>query len=117
MAALAESESIVRDHQSLGSLIAKRLSIGSFDGTVVLREEPDLIDLINEIQDRSESVTKHASEMRDQLQGLVEILERGTRKKKSLNQRIFGWLGKIFKVVSALLQQALSCSTLLLRPY
>ena len=111
MSALAESENIVRAHQSLGILMAKRLSSGSYDGAIILRASPELIDLIDEIQDRSESVSKYAGQMRDQLRGLVEILERGTRKKKkSLNQRIFGWLRKIFKVVAGVLSALAAAS-------
>lgn len=111
LSALVESENIVKTHQSLGALMSSRLSNESYNGTVILRASPELIGLIDEIQDRSEAVSNHAGEMRDQLRGLVEALQRGTRKRKrSLGKRIFGWLKKIFKVVAGVLSAIAAAS-------
>lgn len=95
----------MRAHASLGIIMSKRLSDGrSADGQVTLRASPEVISLIQEIQNRSGIVSEYAGRMKDQLRGLVEVLERSEpKKKKSLGQRMFGWLKKILHVVSGVL--------------
>ncbi|KIP11877.1 hypothetical protein PHLGIDRAFT_33161 [Phlebiopsis gigantea 11061_1 CR5-6] len=105
LAALNESENILRAHASLGTIMAKRLSEGkAANGKVTLRASPEVISLIQEIQNRSGNVSNHAGRMKDQLCGLVGILERSEqKKKKKLRQSFFGWLKKILHVVSGVL--------------
>lgn len=112
LAALNESENIMRAHASLGIIMSKRLSDGkSADGKVALRASPEVISLIQEIQNRSGNVSNHAGRMKDQLRGLVEILERSEpKKKKTLGQSFFGWLKKIFHVVSGVLSALAAAS-------
>ena len=92
--------------------MSRRLaSSNSVSGRVILHSSPEIVALIEEIQRRSETVSEYASRMKDLLRGLVETLERGEpKKKKSLGQRLFGWLKKIFHVVAGVLSALAAAS-------
>lgn len=113
LAALNETEAIVRAHKSLGVLMSRRLS-GS--GDITLKVSPELTRLIEEIQRRSSTVSSHAGRMRDQVQTLVETLERPQRTKKSFFQRLLGWLKKIFHAVASALSAFALASLFVFQP-
>lgn len=96
----------MRAHRTLGVLMQRRLAEENLasDG-VTLQASTEILQLLRDIQGRSQIVNSCAGEMKAELGDLVNVIETGepVKKKKSFMQRLFGWVKKILLVVAAAL--------------
>lgn len=101
--ALLASDNIVKALQSFSSLMVRRLREAKGNDGVV-KSVPQIEQTATGIQTYSEELSRHVERMCEKLGALVCTLEElKVREKKSLRERIWGWLEIIFSVLSSLL--------------
>ena len=72
-------------------------------GSIVLTGNVEIVGLIEEIQTRSTNVSTLASNICDEVRGLVETLEHVRLAKASFLEWLFGWLRKMFDAMADVL--------------
>ena len=109
--ALLASDNIVKALQSFSRLMVRRLQNVEGNGGVV-GSVPQIEQTATGIQAYSEDLSRHVERMCEKLQGLVSTLEElKVPEKKSLRERIWGWISVIFAVLGSLLTIAGAVAT------
>lgn len=79
----------------------------------------EMMSLVNDISAAADSLSKHVTKMRDNLNSFVSVLEGlqvTVKKKPSLVKRILGWLKSLFSVIVKVLAAVCPLISLLIQP-
>jgi hypothetical protein len=98
--ALLQTHLIAKALQSFSRIMVRRLRNADVDGA--LEPAPEIQRIAREIQSHSAEVSHHVGRMCEKLTELVGTLDTVRKADKSLKERIWRWLKKIFEVLATL---------------
>jgi hypothetical protein len=98
--ALLQTHLIAKALQSFSRIMVRRLHSADVDGA--LEPAPEIQQIARQIQEHSAEVSHHVGRMCEKLTELVGTLDTVRKGDKSLKERIWRWLKRIFQVLATL---------------